>query len=246
MKIRYWAGAVLIYLLALLAMAPADILFWAVNRFAPRVVAVEGVSGTLWRGEVGRVSLVSHGGAVGTGPLAWNVHPLRLLLGELALDARLGGAASGTADIGLAARGVNVRRLDLTVPAGWLGALSSNLEMWRLAGTLSMRCQDFALYPDAYHGQGEIVWREAASGFSSVKPLGDYRAEISGAGKALRFSLKTGAGPLELLGDGEWSAGHLKFEGTARALAREAELRRVLAMTGAPEPDGRYRITLGH
>jgi general secretion pathway protein N len=245
MKIRYWAGAVLVYLLVLLATAPADILFWAVNRFAPGRLAVEGVRGTLWHGELRRVSLVTRGGAVDTGPLVWNVRPLRLLLGELALDARLGGAASGTADISLAPRGVNVRRLDLTVPAAWLGAMSSNLEMWQLAGTLSMRCQDFVLYPDAYRGQGEIAWREAASGFSSVKPLGDYRAEISGVGKVLRFSLTTGAGPLELKGDGEWSAGRLKFEGTARALAREAELHRVLGMTGAPEPDGRYRITLG-
>jgi len=243
MRWLYWAGGVLLYFAFLAVTAPADILLWAINRFGPASVVAEGASGTLWQGEARQISFTPKGGqAVAIGPLSWQIHPLRLLLGELSSGVKLDGSVSGKADLSLGVQRIVIRQLDLSLPAAWLATLQPGLDLWQPGGTLTLRSQDFALQSGQYSGQGEITWEQAVLGISPVRPLGNYQAEISGAGKAIQFQVQTRSGPLELQGNGAWTPLGLEFTGTAWARGREVELRNLLGMMGSLKPDGRYAI----
>lgn len=243
MRLFYWAGGVLLYLVFLVATAPVDALLWALNSFGPGAVAAENASGTLWQGEARRIVITPKGGqAIAVGPASWQIHPLRLLLGELSLGVRLDGSVRGKADLSLGTRGVAARQLDFSLPAAWLAALQPGIGIWQPGGTLTLRGHDLALQSGDYSGKGEISWEQAALGLSTVRPLGDYLAEISGAGKNIRFQIHTRSGPLEILGKGTWSRLGLEFTGSAKAREKEADLSSLLGMMGNRQPDGSYAL----
>lgn len=241
MRLFYWAGGVLLYLVFLAATVPVDALLWA---FHGKVMA-EGASGTLWRGEARRI-VIAPGGkqAVSVGPAFWQIHPLRLLLGELSVGIRLDGDVRGKAEFSLGARGMAMRELDVSLPVTWLATLQPDIEMWQPGGTLILRGHDLTLQSGNYSGKGEIAWEQAVLGISPVRPLGDYLAEISGAGRSIRFQVHTRSGPLELLGSGTWSPQGLDFAGSARAREKEAELGSLLALAGKLQPDGSSAIAI--
>jgi len=246
MRFFYWAGGILLYLVFLAATAPVDALLWTLNSLGPGGVVAEGASGTLWMGEARRIVITPGGGqAVSIGPASWKIHPLRLLLGELSVGVRLDGSVRGKADFSLGARGVAFRQLDVSLPAAWLATLlQPGIEMWQPGGTLTLRSRNLALQSGNYGGKGEIAWEQAALGISPVRPLGNYLAEISGAGKSIQFQIHTRSGPLEILGNGAWSQLGLEFTGSARAREKEANLSSLLGMMGNRQPDGSYALRL--
>lgn len=241
MKLSYWAGGVLLYLVFLAATAPVDALLWAF----PGKVMAEGANGTLWRGEARRIVITpGDGQAVSVGPASWQIHPLRLLLGELSVGIRLDGNVRGKAEFSLGARGMAMRELDVSLPVTWLATLRPGIEIWQPGGTLTLRSRDLALQSGSYSGKGEVAWEQAVLGMSQVGPLGDYLAEITGAGKSLQFQIQTRSGPLELLGSGAWSPQGLNFIGSARAREKEAELGSLLGLVGKLQPDGSATIAI--
>ncbi len=241
MKLSYWAGGVLLYLVFLAVTAPVDVLLWA---FPGKLVA-EGAKGTLWQGEVRRIVITPGGGqGISVGPASWQIHPVRLLLGEFSVGIRLDGSVHGNAELSLGVRGAAMRELDVSLPVTWLATLQPGIEMWQPGGTLTLRSRDFALQSGSYSGKGEIVWEQAVLGMSQVRPLGDYLAEITGAGKRLQFQIHTRSGPLELLGSGAWGPQGLEFAGSARAREKEADLRSLLGLVGKLQPDGSATIAI--
>lgn len=230
-RIFVWAGALLLYLVFLLATAPAGLLF---RLAAPYGIVAERMDGTLWRGGAQGVSF---GKATLPGRVAWHVRPWRLLQGELAIALDLDGA--GSALLVFDRQGAGMRDFELRLPAARLASLQPSLEAWQPEGSIVVRGADFSLRSGAYLGQGEFLWERAALGISPVRPLGDYRGEFSGAGKAIRFQLQTRSGMLELQGSGIWSPPRAPaFTGSARARGREAELLPLLKLLGQPLPDG--------
>lgn len=247
MKASYWAGAGLLYLVFLAASAPAGALFWALNRWAaaPKIIA-DDVSGTVWRGEARQLRIAPRNvQAVELGRVAWDVQWHRLLLGETAAKFELqGNGPSGQGVVALGWQGWSLRQFDLSLPASWLATLRPGLDMWQPGGAIRVRSKEISSRGKEFHGQGEIVWEQAAVGLSRVRPLGSYQADFSGEGERLRFSLKTRSGPLEAQGSGSWSRGGVEFAGSARARAQEAELRTILGLMGTLQPDGSSIIAI--
>lgn len=80
-------------------------------------------------------------------------------------------------------------------------------------------------------GIAEVLWRDAASNFSVVRPLGDYRLSLEGQ-SALR--LETTRGDLRLTGRGTLDSvnGLVRFTGLANAQGRVADLSELLKLIG--------------
>lgn len=247
MKARYWAGAGLLYLIFLAVSAPAGALFWALNRWggSARILA-EDVGGTLWRGEARQLRIaLRNAQPVELGRIAWQVQWHRLLLGEAAASFEIDGdGPRGVGAVALSRQGWSVSQFDLSLPANWLAGLRPGLGVWQPGGTVRISGKEFSSHGKQFRGQGEVVWDQAALGLSPVRPLGSYQADLSGEGERVRFQLKTRSGPLEAQGSGNWSRAGLEFVGSARARAREAELRTLLGLMGPLQPDGSAAIAV--
>lgn len=94
-----WIGLITL-LIGLLAKLPANV---ALNWFAPDSVALRGVQGTLWNGEIAAAEVEQ----IGVGPVAWQVSPLALLTLRLRADVESqlpGGFVSSNVTVGLGGR----------------------------------------------------------------------------------------------------------------------------------------------
>jgi general secretion pathway protein N len=109
---------------------------------------------------------------------------------------------------------------DLIGPGGQIGLSTPALEWSRKGGVT---------------GTAEVIWRDAASSFSSVRPLGDYRLSLEGQGE---LRLETTRGDLRLTGQGTLDSlsGVVRFTGLADAQSRVTELSELLKLIG-PGPE---------
>lgn len=247
MKPLFWLAGGLLYLGFLAATAPASVLFWLTSRFAFPGITTSATTGTLWHGEAQNLSFSQSGfERIDLDRLTWRIHPLGLALGQLPVEIEFGSAeAKGQGRLRLTPSRLQITQLDVTLPAAWLGRIQPKLAIFQLDGSMTLRSNEFSLRQSDYQGQGEIIWHQAAFGMSPVKPVGNYRGEISGMGENIQFRLQTQHGPLELAGSGTWSRrSGLHFSGTAKARERESELAPVLRLLGKPDPSGIYALKL--
>lgn len=245
MKPLSWLAGILLYLAFIAAMAPASTLLWLAGRLASSAITASATSGTLWRGAAGNISFTPPGGQIiRLEHLAWNVHPLALALGHLPVEIEFDDAAArGRGSLHLSASGLEITRLDASLPAAWLARIQPRLDAFQPAGTLILHTDQFSLYRNHYRGQGEILWQDATLGLSPVRPLGGYQCAVSGNGENIQFQLHTRSGPLELAGSGTWSRqSGIHFSGTARARERASELTPALALLGRPDSSGSYTL----
>jgi general secretion pathway protein N len=235
----------LLYLAFLAVLAPASTLFWLAHRFVSPAIAVGATSGSLWHGAAQQLTFTPPGGqSIRLHRLAWNIHPSRLLLGQLPVEIEFGSSESkGQGALRLTPSGLDIAQLDASFPAAWLGHIQSKLDLLRPEGTITLRSETFSLRRNHYLGEAEILWQQAATGMSQVKPLGSYWGEIRGKGETLQLQLQTRNGPLELAGDGTWSQrSGIRFNGTAKARERENELAPALKLLGQPDASGVYIV----
>lgn len=247
LKRAYWAGILLLYIVFLVATAPASMLFWAANKlFSPDfTLTAENSSGTLWDGEArGIVLSTKDKKTLHYGQASWSLNLLWLLSGKLSADLILAGdSIKGNGKVILGKHSIRLRQVNLSIPAALLADMAPRLGMWPLQGVVNIRSKEFLLQPDHYQGEGEATWAQAGISLSKVNPLGSYQITFSGTGKAIQFQLQTKTGALELAGKGNWSqpAG-FEFNGSAKAREHESELRHLLGLIGKPNQNDSYTI----
>jgi hypothetical protein len=232
---------------------PAALIVPLLASHLPPVLQVQASEGTIWRGAL-TLSTLSRGGA--RSRLTWRMRPERLLRGELAAElvlteerCRIGGIAgrgfSGMSVSDLA----GICRAERIVE--WLPALA----VWQPRGVVSTSGGSLALHSHRADGQVVVdrIEGEQALGFdgigvaqSTLEALGTYRIELRGEGAGLRMKLATTAGPLQLSGEGRYSAPKdLTFTGKAAAeKADAATLEPLLKLIGPRQPDGSAAIDL--
>lgn len=218
-----WSLALLTALAVALSMLPAAWLAAGLNRWvlaSGRVTLVD-AQGTAWNGN--SLLAVSDGRqALGLpGRLGWHLSPWRLLTGRLAVQlahpALLqpipveAGASGWTAGAGRA-RFAAETLVALGAPFNTLqpgGVIEVGWDT--LAGTRQDR-------PAGFRGQVTATWADAASSLTPVRPVGSYRLVLTGRGSDVDVALTTVRGPLELSGQGRWSASSgFTFDGFAAA-----------------------------
>jgi general secretion pathway protein N len=218
------------------------------SAIAPRIEAASG----------GRIRVVSAQGAITGGEatldvrtpalgtwrvdtLRWDWRPGRLLAGELAFD--LEAHIAGLRLTGQGARALGewqLRGLNGGGDAAGVAALIPMAGTWQPDGVLALDAPALAFDGRALRGNATLEWREGSLSLSTARPLGSWRATLSGEGGPAKVVLATTKGPLRLSGNGTLAPdGRLAFTGEARPEAgREAELEPVLALIGPRRADG--------
>mgnify|MGYP000309462108 CR=1 FL=1 len=241
--------AVLVYLIFLLAWAPASLLAWALPRFTQQAVSLEQAEGSVWRGQAAvlRVQLAA-GPGLQLGRVNWQLRPLDLFRGRLGYRLELAGAgidAQGVLRTG--GQGGEIQDIRAELPAGMLGQISPDLGLWQPGGRLVFEASQLAFRREGVEGQATLRWLDAVSG-RVRQPLGSYRANLEGVENGLNFRLSTETGPLLLLGSGSWARQRgVVFNGVARTdPASRTKLDGLLSLIGPPQPNGDRIIRITH
>jgi general secretion pathway protein N len=253
MKRRRWtrivgagAGLLGVYLIALVALAPASFAWRVVEPHLELPVALEigSLSGFLWNG---RAQALRVNGRQ-AGALAWRWQPAALVHGRLGLqiDWHLGGdRIVGQLRLGPSAG-------EATAVRGVLAA--SRVQGWfelplLLEGQLDLDIARIAWDEDTgiHSAAGAVFWANAAAGLPRPVPLGQYRGGLESMDGALRLRVESSPeSMLAVQGLAGWAppaTHHVDFLLRARTEA-EAALRPALDMLAQPQSDGSYRLRL--
>lgn len=204
------------YALGLIATAPASLLDAGLQQLSEGRLRLAEARGTLWSG-AGQIEMLDRMRRSGIAKnITWQVLPAYLLRGQLRGEVGLDLAAKRF-PVTLSAAGIEVADADINLPAAALGVAIPKLAPLGLSGDVRLHIARISFARNAVHGNATLQWRGAGSAFTRISPLGDYEMRFDGEGSAVRASLRTLQGPLQLDGRGSWaSGGSPVFLGNAR------------------------------
>ncbi|HLQ26187.1 MAG TPA: type II secretion system protein N [Acidiferrobacterales bacterium] len=248
---KRWLGYVvlglLFYFLFLVAFAPAKWATWGLARLSQGRLNLNQATGSLWHGQ-GELVLFQPGTPLyHVGHATWRINPLPAVIGRLSLYLQVSGASTEMAGhIGLARGGVQLHDLKAAFPPALLTTFYPAAALIAPAGQMRFNASTLRIERTGIEGEAELIWQNAASNLSSVNPLGDYRLYLNGRGKIAAVNLETTRGDLHLSGKGEWRVdeGYLQFQGTAKQLARAAELEPLLMLFGNDQGKGQRSFVI--
>lgn len=236
--------ALLLYVAFLVMNAPAAVLAWAIAAATEGVANLDHAQGGLWNGQATLVIADDSGIAHRFERLRWDWLGARVMAGELALrieieDPKLHGGAR----VALCVEGLRASGAAFQLAASALADYTRRRFPAALTGDLSIRSEEFSFRNASYRGAVTMELRNAASAQSSLRPLGQYRALVVGAGPHVEFRVNTLEGALRIEGGGTWSrTDGLNFSGSARAIpAYKTELAQLLSIFG-PDRAGEHSI----
>ena len=226
------------YVLGLIATAPASLIDAGLQQASEGKLSLAEAQGTLWSG-AGQIEIRDRSRRSGVArSITWQVLPAYLLRGQLRCEVGLDGAAKRF-PVTVSPAGIELADADINLPAAALGLIVPKLAPLGLTGDVLLHVARLAFRRNAIDGNATLQWRGAGSAYTPVSPLGDYELRFEGEGTAVRASLRTLQGPLQLDGQGSWkSGGNPTFLGTARVppeqLQQLAPLMRMIALERGP------------
>ncbi len=247
--LRYLFGGIALYLVFLLATAPASLLNWVLPQLPRSPLALGLADGTLWSGEAGRSNVtLPNGLALSFDRVKWRFAPLALLRAEIALHLNLTGAglqAQGVVGRSLLSSTLQLRDCRASAPASFATQFMPALEIWKPSGSIELETEGFRLLDKGAEGKATVRWKDAAVTLSPVKPLGSYVVNLEGNANGVQYQVSTTSGSLQVEGRGTWSPEQApKFLGTARAQkGQEAQLVDLLRLMGRDEGNGVFRMS---
>lgn len=242
-KLLYGLIAVVILLVALIANAPARLLILAIPASQ---IQLEGVSGTLWRGQVGRCRLALANGVFELGAVQWRLKPWSLLLlsPEVQLSSAWGRQQfDGELTIS-GAQDVTAREVNASFDASVLTALFP----LAVDGAVSLQLAELDIRQGLPHSaRGRIVWQQGRwLSPQGAKMLGSYALEMDSpdSGEGISGQVVTLAGPLQAKGRVELIARDYAVDiELHHEQGFEAQLANMLALMAEPVGDG-YRVRM--
>lgn len=234
----------------LLAFPPAQWVAMAIDSATGGRVRIAQAQGTAWKGSGVLVFADGDAGKAGAlhgmalpGRLGWDVDPLQLLGGTVALAMT---HPSLDKKLAVELRADRMRLSDgrLTLPAMELSALGSPWNALRPSGAFAADWKQLEILPRGLNGKIGLDLAQAASPISPVKPLGSYRIDAEGQGGPLTVRMRTVSGSLQLTADGQLASGVLRIAGDAGCSAQCEELTPLLSVIGRKEGE-RYKFRLG-
>jgi hypothetical protein len=197
-------GSVLLVALALLALAPPTLLAPALARASAGALSLVEAEGTLWRGQG---TLLADGQRL---PLAWQIDPLQLFRGEIAVRVTPQ-AASGPTPRGLVVislHGVAVADAAFALPAAVLVSGAAGPVPWVASGNILATTRRLESRDNALAGAIDLHWRRAGLRLASGGPaleLGDVAAPLKGGADRLAGPITNSGGAVSI--EGEISGG---------------------------------------
>ena len=237
------------YVAFLVGTVPATLVTGEVARVAAGRVEFDRVEGTAWNGRAA-VRLRSGGGELSLDEVAWRFLPANLFAGEaaFAIQAKRAGLDAAFV-VARSPAETRLREVKATGAAASFTSLYPLAASWQPEGTIALESDEFAISGSESRGAARIEWREAALSLANARPLGSWKADLTGKGVAIEIALATVKGPLRLAGKGSLpttkGAAAFQFSGTASAdPGREKELEALLALIGPRRPDGLHAIAV--
>jgi len=241
-RLRFIALLGTIYLLFLIATAPASLL--GRTFFLPPGITLEQLEGSVWQGAAGKVNIASGMGSIQIQDVRWTVQWPYLLRGELALKLETA-AAAGSLSVARGFGGMRLLHADLAMPAADLAQILPALGAWQPGGEVLFQSEGIA-FNAASPGSALVAWNNASLNLSPLQALGDYRLLFDSRADKIAARLETLSGKLQLSGSGEYaSAAGLRFSGYARAEPAHAkELQALLDSLGRDRGDGVHAFSV--
>lgn len=229
-----------VFLAGLFTFAPAALVGYALERASGGMLSLAQTQGSLWQGT--GVLVMKHKARHQTlGAYRW-----KLQLWRGAMQVQAGDDAPMTFRLHPLARRIDIDALHVRFPATTLELLSAQLGPYQLQGMFDAHAEHIALEGDSLNGQVTVDWKQAASGLSPIRPLGDYRIVLQGRQGAVDAQLGTTTGKLILNAKGSYDmARGLQLNGTAQAAPEAvAELSELLHHIGPETSPGVYSLAL--
>jgi general secretion pathway protein N len=243
----YIGLGVLLYLIFLVATAPAIWFAKTASRFTDGAISLTRTRGTVWRGSAELHAGAAASGVRDLGRFQWRTQPWWLLLGRAQFSVQLEGSAMRCqAALAVAPwRRVRVTGLEASFPASLVSLVYGPAAFFEPTGTIELRAADAELSAAGLVATIEAQWRGAGGRFTGPATLGDYRIDIAASGETAAIHLTTLRGNLELTGQGRWQVtgdGAIQFNGSAIPKADAAELEPLLRSLGRDLGGGRRQI----
>ena len=240
-----FAAGLGVYSLALVATAPATLADAALQAISEGSLRLVEARGTTWSGAAQLEIRDSQGRGGLAKPVSWNFAPGALLRGRVAYVVTVD-AGSKPFPVMLSWSRLELEDVDLRLPAAALGIGVAKLAPLELTGEVRVRLPSFAIERRAMHGNAVLQWSTAGSRLSPVAPLGDYELRLEANGPAIRASLNTLQGPVQISGEGSWSAG---ANPAFRAIVQvpgplRPQLAPLLRLIAVERPNGRFDLQL--
>ena len=241
--------ALVVVLLTVAVMAPAQ---WLASGVASatggRVVLAE-ATGSVWNGQATLVlASGSEPGATRASlpeRLSWRLSPWALFTGTVDVAFSHPSALSQPLAVrtGLFGGTLNAGPTTVRMPAALLTGLGAPWNTVRPGGVLSVSWDKLDVSPGRFQGMVVAEWQFASSSLTPVSPFGHYRLQTNGVFPGTQLNLTTISGPLELLGSGTIAeGGRLRFQGRAQPLAGtddavKSQLNGLLSLLGRRDGD---------
>lgn len=233
------------YALGLIATAPATLIDAGLRQATEGRLRLAESSGTIWSG-TGQIEIRDVNRRTGIAKnITWRNLPAYLLRGQLRCEVALDHAAKPF-PVTISLARIEIADADINLPAAALGLGVPKLAPLELSGDLLLHVARITLEAGAIQGKATLQWRGAGSAFTQVSPLGDYELRLEGDGAAVRASLRTLSGPLQLDGQGSWTrGGNPQFQGTAGVPKEHLQqLAPLLRMLAVERSEGSFELQL--
>jgi general secretion pathway protein N len=245
----YGIFGLVFYLLFFIIEMPASWFAWGLNRYTQGTVRLDPIAGSLWSGNGRLVIYYPQTRPHDFGQTEWSIKPFWLLTGrvQLTLQANTPERQIKTT-LGIAKGSLSIKDTDATFPASFVGQLYPPATLIGPQGQVRLRTSDIVFGQQNLEGSATLEWQGAGSSLSNVQPLGDYRLDITGAGKTADLKLTTQRGDLELTGQGQWQLanGQIQFTGMANSQKREKELESLMQLLGNDMGSGRRSFSIAY
>jgi hypothetical protein len=245
--VLYVVFGLVFYLLFLIIEMPAAWFAWGLNQYSHGAVRLDPLSGSLWSGNGRLVIYYPQTTPHDLGQTEWSINPFWLLTGRIQLTLQTNTPERQiNTTLGIAKGSLSIKDTDAAFPASFVGQLYPPAALIGPQGQVRLHTSGLIFNQQNLEGSATLEWQGAGSSLSSVQPLGDYRLEITGAGKTANLKLSTVRGALELTGQGQWQiqTGQLQFNGFALPHERASELDPLLKLLGNNQGDGKWALTI--
>ncbi|MEQ1673826.1 MAG: type II secretion system protein N [Candidatus Nitrotoga sp.] len=254
-------------LITLIITAPATLLNSLATQATQGRLLLTNIHGSIWQGTATPVIIQKDNVLMPLQQLHWKIHVWPLWTGKLNISLWPDDVPQSSAMQAIfSADQIELKHLQLTIPAAALSEISPHLRLAQLQGKIQITSEHLLLSSRSITGTANADWLDAGSTLSPINPLGVYHLTLNGipgndvsgnnaSGKdisgtetasGLNIALTTTSGALILKGNGNWSpAQGLKFHGTAQAAgSHQASLGALLGYMGRQESPGVYTLTL--
>ena len=244
---RWWLLALGLgaYAIGLIATAPASLIDAGLQQASEGRLRLAEAQGTLWSG-TGHIEVRDRMRRSAVAKrITWQVLPAYLLRGQIRCEVGLNLAAKRF-PVTISLARIELADADIDLPAAALGLAIPKLAPLGFGGDVLLHVARVSFGRSAIQGNATLQWRGASSALTRVSPLGDYELRFEGDGAAVRASLRTVRGPLQLDGQGSWtSGGNPAFRGTARIPPEHLQqLAPLMRMIAVERGEGNFELQL--